>query len=358
MAQPAGGSATEGTKASEGDWEVSDVDLPPTRLHEKQVLGYVCGGRLGFRAQVRRVGESTWTPAMQRPEFGYVFPRLGGLYTDRSVKWMWGMAMVNPNLEAAIYFARGRPSEFETGKARLWFSMHMPSATAPLWRQTGLFRVWDGFYVGPIIESRSVAPEDWLNVYMMAFNLTDRAARAMVYATDTVVTADMQRNLTFALGPGKWTVQRVPIPAKPRPDMYDIGFGSRITGTSGVTGTSMRLLTPGEPAYAPGYNGFILRYEVLDPKVASKVAAWKAYALDVVARRFSEAGATSITVPPGIAVPREEILQRFGMFLAPDAVLAALDREKGTPEENLANLFNGFMVNRYAVSAKDAFPKV
>ena len=351
-----GPGSAEGTAA--GEWEVSDVDMPPTRLASEQVLGLVCGGRLGLRSQVRRTGEAAWTPAMQRPEFGYGFPHLNAVNVDRKAQEIAGIAALNPNLACVLDFAREAASDPAAGKLDFWFAAHVAWATTPLFRRTHLFQMWDGFYVAPIIESVVVKPGGWLNVYMAAFNLTDKEQQHSIHPADTAVTPDMERNLTFALGPWKWTVQRVSIPAKPKPGGHQVGFRSKSTAARGATAAAVGVLTLGTFIYAPGYKGFTLQYQVLQPEVAKTVVAWEGYAVGAAARHFSERGTDAITAPRGYKVPKDAALQRFGMYLTAGRVLAGLEDKERKPEENMGRLFDAFLLDAFGVEGVEkAFPK-
>jgi len=342
-----GPGGAEGTAA--GEWEVSDVDMPATRLAPEQVLGLVCGGRLGLRAQVRRTGEAAWTPAMQRPEFGYGFPHLNAVNANRKAEEVLGIAALNPNLSCVLDFAREIASDPAAGKLGFWFAAHVAWATMPLFRKTHLFQMWDGFYVCPIIESVVVKPGGWLNVYMAAFNMTDKEQQHSIHPADTTVTPDMERNLTFVLGPWKWTVQRVSIPAKQKAGGHQIGFRSKSTAARGATAAAVGVLTLGTFIYAPGYKGFTLQYQVLDPQTANTVGAWEAYAMGAAAHHFSERGTDAITAPRGYKVPKDAVLQRFGMYLTPGRILGALENQERKPEENMGLLFDGFLSDAYGV---------
>ncbi len=332
-----------------GDWEVSDVGMPPTRLPSDQVLGLVSRGSLGLQSQVRRTGEPEWSRATQRPEFGFAFPHLNQIHVNRKAEEVVGFASVNPNLASTLDFAREVASDPDSQNLGFWFAAHVPWATTPLLRKAHLFQMWDGFYLAPITESVVVKPGGWVNVYMAAFNMTDKEQQHTVHAADTTVTTETDRNLTFVLGPYRWTVQRASFPGKAKPGPHQIGFRSKSTASRGATAAAIGVLTLGTFIYAPGYKGFTLQYEVLNPQTASTVTAWERCALDAAARRFADRGAGAITAPRGYTVPKDAVLQRFGMYLTPARILGALENKERRPEENMGRLFDAFLFDAFRV---------
>jgi len=347
----------EGAEGHEGIWEVNDVDIPLARLPAEHVLGLACQGRLGFHSQVRRPGEPTWTRAIQRPEFGYGFPHLNWLRTNPKAEEVAGVAVVSPDLGRTLYFARKAASNPEVGKLGFWFAAHVPWAAAPLRRNARLFQMWYGFYLAPIVESAIVKPGGWVNVYMAAFNATDKPQQHAVVATDTAVSVEAERNLMFALGPWKWTVQGVSFPADPSPGWHQIGFHSASAEARGATALAVGVLTLGSLIYVPGIKSFVLQYGVLTPENAKTVTTWEADAMDAAARHFSDHGADSIVTAKGERVPKEVVLKGFGKYLVPGRVVKAIEDKERKPEESMDHLLAAFLFDSFGVTSLDkAFP--
>src|SRR5207245_2358214 len=156
---------------------LSDAGFPPARMTADQVLAMVSQGRVGLASQVRRVSEAQSTRTVSRPEFGYAFPRLNLPSQKLKGKHMpavVGFVALNPNLARALDVARQLAMDPKARDFGFWYSAHLDWIPAPLVRRARLFQMWNGFWVAPLVESSTLKPGAWLNVYLLAFNLTEK----------------------------------------------------------------------------------------------------------------------------------------------------------------------------------------
>ena len=327
------------------------------RLTSGQVLGLICQGRLGLFSQARRAGEAQWTRTAERAEFGYGFPHLNFAQAGAKVREALGIAAINSHLPSALDLAKKAAMDPKARNLGFWFSAHVDWAPIPIVRRTHMFQLWDGFWLAPIVESSTVKPGGWLNVYLAAFNLTKKEQRRFVNASGAPITEDAKRGLAFALPPWKWTVQRISVPATDAPGEHVLSFKTKTGAERAATAIAVGVLSLGTFVHVPGSSGFTLRYRILPPQVAKTVADWEAYAVQSAARRFEAANAHSIADLTGNRVPKDAVLQRFQLYLTPALILAALEDKTHRPEDTMNAFFDDFLFDafRAAGGAEKAF---
>ena len=327
-------------------WELSDAGFPPTRMTSDQVLAMVSQGRVGLASQVRRVSEAQSTRTVSRPEFGYVFPylnlpsqKLKGKHMPEVV----GFVAINPNLARALDVARQLAADPKARNFGFWYSAHLDWIPAPLVRRARLFQMWNGFWVAPLVESSTVKPGTWLNVHLLAFNLTDKEQQRSLRAGGSEIAGGMRGNLSFSLPPWSWAIQMVSVPAQGPPGEHTLSFKTRSGAERAATAAAVGILTLGSFVYAPGSSGFSLRYQILPPESAKSVEAWEAYALQAAGKRFEDAHASAISDRQGGRIPKETVLERFRPYLTPSLIFAALQAKQRPPEQVFPTLLDEFL---------------
>ena len=327
-------------------WELSDAGFPPTRMTSDQVLAMVSQGRVGLASQVRRVSEAQSTRTVSRPEFGYAFPylnlpsqKLKGKHMPEVV----GFVAINPNLARALDVARQLAADPKARNFGFWYSAHLDWIPAPLVRRARLFQMWNGFWVAPLVESSTVKPGTWLNVHLLAFNLTDKEQQRSLRAGGSEIAGGMRGNLSFSLPPWSWAIQMVSVPAQGPPGEHTLSFKTRSGAERAATAAAVGILTLGSFVYAPGSSGFSLRYQILPPESAKSVEAWEAYALQAAGKRFEDAHASAISDRQGGRIPKETVLERFRPYLTPSLIFAALQAKQRPPEQVFPTLLDEFL---------------
>ncbi len=356
MAAPAGEAGVR-TAASD-DWEVSDEGVPPMRLNTEQVLALIAQGRLGFDSQARRPGDAKWTRTASLGEFGFAFPHMNFLNWKNSGKYNEadGIAAINPSFDRATDLARKVAMGASSQEYAFWFSAHVDWIPAPIVRKAKLFKMWDGFWVSPLVESSTVRPGTWLNVYLVAFNFTNKTQQRTIRATDAPVPEETKGNLTFTVPSWRWTVQRISVPATQSPGEHKVGFTTRTGAERAATALAVGVLTLGTVIASPGASGFTLTYRILPPAVAKTVTDWEAWALQAAEKRFDAARAVAIADAAGREIPRETVLQRFRPYLTPSLVLAALEDKERGPQVAITSYFDDFIFDAFGVDgAEKAF---
>jgi hypothetical protein len=267
-----------------------------------------------------------------------------------------GIAAINPSFDRALALARRTASEAGSEKEAFWFSAHVEWAGAPIIRKTTMYRMWEGFWVVPLVESTAVKPGTRLNIGLVAFNMTERPVQRTIQVTGAEVPLEMQGNLTFTLPPWQWTVQGISIPATGAPGAYSVGFVTLTGEDIAATALTVGLLSLGTVWYAPGSAGFYLGYSILAPEIAQKVTEWEESAVRSAAERFETERAIAIAGPAGNRIPMDSVLDEYRAYLTPSRVLSALlDTERG-PEAALREQFDDFILNAYGVrGAEKAF---
>ncbi len=337
-------------------WMVSDADMAPTQLTSAEVRAQISRGRLGLASQVARAGETQWTRAADRAEFAYGFPHVNFARATKvkgKMREVPGFVAINPNLSRVLDVARKLAADPGSANLGFWLSAHVEWAPMPMIRRTRFFHMWEGFWVAPIVESTSVKPGDWLNVYLLALNLTDKAQDRILRATDSRIQEGMKGNLSFALPPWKWTVQLVSVAATDAPGEYVVGLKTRSGAERAATAVAVGVLTLGSVVYAPGSSGFSVRYRVLPPQVAKSVTDWQAYAVAAASQRFDRAHAVAISDGRGARIPRDAILQRFRPYLTPSVIVAALEDKQRPPASAVVTLFDRFVFDSFGMDGAD-----
>jgi len=356
MAAPAGG-AVGRTEA--GDvWEVSDEGVPPMRLTTEQVLALIAQGRLGWGSQARRPGDAKWTRTASFPEFGFALPHMNFLNWKGAGKYneAEGIAAVNPSFDRATDLARKVAMDAASQTYAFWFSAHVDWIPAPIVRKAKLFKMWDGFWVAPIVESSTVRPGTWLNVYFVAFNFTDKTQQRTIRATDAPVPEESKAALSFSVPSWRWTIQRVSIPATQGPGEHKVGFTTRTGTERAATAIAVGVLTLGTVIATPGASGFTLTYRILPAQVAKTVTDWEAWGVQAAEKRFDAARAVAIADAAGREIPKETVLQRFRPYLTPSLVLAALEDKERGPQVAITSFFDDFIFDAFGVDgAEKAF---
>src|SRR2546426_1208971 len=340
------GGAGDGLGGVADLWELSDAGFPPARMTSDQVLAMVSQGRVGLASQVRRVSEAQSTRTVSRPEFGYAFPylnlpsqKLKGKHMPEVV----GFVAINPNLARALDVARQLAADPKARNFGFWYSAHLDWIPAPLVRRARLFQMWNGVWVAPLVESSTVKPGTWLNVHLLAFNLTDKDQHRSLRAGGSEIAAGMRGNLSFSLPPWSWAIQMVSVPAQGPPGEHTLSFKTRSGAERAATAAAVGILTLGSFVYAPGSSGFSLRYQILPPESAKSVEAWEAYALQAAGKRFEDAHASAISDRQGGRIPKETVLERFRPYLTPSLIFAALQAKQRPPEQVFPTLLDEFL---------------
>ena len=336
-------------------WEVSDEGVPPMRLNAEQILALIAQGRLGLTSQVRRAGEAQWSRAAGRSEFGFGFPHMNFLAWKNARKYAEasGVAAINPSFERVTDLAKKIAGGPSASKYAFWFCAHVDWLPAPIVRNAKLFKMWDGFWVAPLVESSNVRPGTWLNVYLVAFNFTDKAQQRTIRAKDAPIPEEMKASLTFTLPAWRWTVQRVSIPATLAPGEHTLGFTTKTGTERAATAIAVGLLSLGTVVHVPGSAGFSLRYRILSPEIAKTITDWETWGVESAARRFEAANALAIVDIRGSRIPKETILARFRPYLTPSVILACLeDKEKG-PQAAIAACFDDFIYDALGIDGPE-----
>ena len=341
--------------AASGAWEVTDDGVPSMRLNSEQVLALIAQGRLGFGSKVRRVGEAQWAQATARPEFGFAFPHMNFLNWKNSHKFAQaeGIAAINPSFDRATDLARKIASGPDSQKYAFWFSAHVDWVPAPIVRKVKLFKLWDGFWVAPIVESSNVRPGTWLNVYLVAFNVTDKDQVRAIRATDAPVPEEGKAALNFSVPSWRWTIQRVSIPATSPPGEHTVGFKTKTGAERAATAIAVGVLTLGTFVHVPGSAGFSLTYRILPPDVAKTVTDWEAWGVQAAEKRFAAARAVALADAAGNEIPKETILQRFRPYLTPSLVLRALEDKERGPQAVITSFFDDFVFDAFGVDGPE-----
>ncbi len=327
-------------------WELSDAGFSPTRMASDQVLAMVSQGRVGLGSQVRRVSEAQPTRTVSRPEFGYAFPHLNLPSQNLKAKHppaVVGFIALNPNLARALDVARQLATDPKARDLNFWYSAHLDGIPAPLVRRGRLFQMWNGFWVAPLVESSSVKPGTWLNVYLLAFNLTDKDQQRSLRAGGSEIPGGMRGNLSFSLPPWTWAIQMISVPAQGPPGEHTLSFKTRSGAERAATAAAVGILTLGSFVYAPGSSGFSLRYQILPAESAHSLEAWEAYALQAAGKRFDDAHASAISDRQGGRIPKAVVLERFRPYLTPALIFAALQNKQHPPEQVFPRLLDEFL---------------
>ena len=339
-------------------WEVSDDGVPPMRLTTEQVLALIAQGRLGWGSQARRVGDPRWARTASCAEFGYALAHMNFLNWKGAGKYSHaeGIAAINPNFDRAMDLSRKIATGSSPQDYAFWFSAYVDWIPAPIVRKAKLFKMWDGFWVAPLVESSTVRPGTWLNVYLVAFNFTDKTQVRTIKATDAPVPEESKAALSFTVPSWRWTIQRVSIPATQAPGEHKVGFTTRTGAERAATAIALGVLTLGTVIAAPGASGFSLTYRILPPQVAKTVTDWEAWGVQAAEKRFDAARAVAIADAAGREIPKETILQRFRPYLTPTLVLAALDDKERGPQAVITSFFDDFIFDAFGVDgAEKAF---
>ena len=332
-------------------WDVADDGVPPTRLNTEQTVALIAQGRLGFRAKVRRSGETQWSDAWGRPEFGFALPHMNFFGWKNSKKYVeaTGIAAINPNFDRAVDLARKIASKSSPQDHAFWFSGYVDWLPAPIVRKAKMFKMWDGFWIAPLVESSTVRPGTWLNVYLVAFNFTEKTQTRSLRATDAPMTTEGQAALNFTVPSRRWTVQRVSIPATLAPGQHKVGFTTKTGAERAATAIAVGVLTLGTVVHVPGSSGFNLTYRIIPPEVAKTVTDWEAWGVEAAEKRFAAARAVAIADVAGREIPKETVLQRFRPYLTPNLILAALEDKQRGPETAITSYFDDFVFDAFGV---------
>jgi len=332
-------------------WEVIDEGVPPMPLNTEQVQALIAQGRIGLTSRVRRPGEPQWGLTTARSEFGFGFPHMNFLGWKNAGKYAEanGVAAINPNFDRVVDLARKIANGPSASTYAFWFCAHVDWVPSPIARNAKLFKMWDGFWVAPLVESSNVRPGTWLNVYLVAFNFTNKAQQRTIRATDAPIPEEMKASLTFTLPPWRWTVQRVSIPATLAPGEHTVGFTTKTGTERAATAIAVGVLTLGTLVHVPGSAGFSLRYRILPPEIAKTVTDWENWGVQSAAHRFETANAVAIVDPRGNRIPKDTILERFRPYLTPSVILACLeDKEKG-PQAAITGCFDDFIYDAFGI---------
>src|SRR3989442_12653051 len=122
---------------------------------------------------------------------------------------------------------------------------------APLVRRARLFQMWNGFWVAPLVESSSVKPGTWLNVHLLAFNLTDKEQERSLRAGGSEGAGGMRGNLSFSLSPWRGGIQMVSVPAQGPPGEHTLSFKTPRGAERAPTPAAAGILTLGSFGDAP-----------------------------------------------------------------------------------------------------------
>lgn len=326
-------------------WELSDADFPATQVSSSQVLALICQGKVGFGSRIRRPPETEWGHTRSRTEFGFAFPYVN-LPKGKSKKKgaeVVGYVALNPSLPRALGLAMALASDPAARDLGFWWSAFIDWIPAPLVRRARLFEIWDGFWIAPLVESTVVMPGGWLNIYLLAFNLTDREQVRTLRPAKSEVAEGMKGNLSFSLPPWRWTIQLVSVPANRGPGGHTLTLNSRSGGERAATAAVVGVLTLGNFIYAPGSSGVSLQYQILPPESAQSVEAWQGYAMQAAAKRFEDAHATTVSDPAGGRVPKDVVLQRYRSYLTPSLIYAVLQNQERPPEQVFPGLLDEFL---------------
>lgn len=345
--------------ASSDVWEVTDEGVPPTTLSSSQVLSLIIQGRLGLASQVRRPAEPGWVRTVERPDFGWAFPFFN-LPSGRKKKdaEVVGLVALNASPERALTVAASLASDPQARNLSFWYSGYLDWIPAPLIRRARLFEIWEGFWLAPLVESSYVKPGTWLNVYLLAFNLTDREQQRSLRPAKSEIAEGMKGNLSFVLPAWHWTIQLVSVPAVGAPGGHLLEFNTRSGAERAATAAAVGVLTLGTFVYAPGSKGVSLTYQILPADSARSTEAWESFALQSAAHRFDAAQATAISAPNDGRIPKDVILQRFRAYLTPTLLYAALQDPQHPPDQVVPTLLDEFLFDWFGhKSADQAFLK-
>jgi hypothetical protein len=339
---------------------VTEPGLSPTqRLSSTQVLSRIAQGGLGFASRVRRPSETEWGRAADRLEFGWAFPYFN-LPSGRRKKdaEVVGHVALNPSPERALGVAAQLASDPRARNLNFWYSGYLDWIPAPLVRRARLFELWDGFWLAPLVESSYVKQGSWLNVYLLAFNLTEREQQRSLRPAKSEIAEGMKGNLTFVLPPWRWTVQLVSVPAVGAPGGHVLEFNSRSGAERAATAAVVGVLTLGNFVYAPGSKGVSLQYQVLPADTARILEAWESYALQSAASRFDAAQATAVSDRNGGRIPKDVVLQKFRAYLTPTLLYAAMQDPQRPADQAVPTLLDELLFDWLGhASADEAFLK-
>src|SRR6266480_1922379 len=306
-------------------WQVNGAGGPSSPVSSDQVLAQIAAGRLGFASAVRRVPDGPWARAADQREFGYAFPYVNlptGKPKRKGQPSPVGLIAMNSDLGRALAVAGELVSDPKSRNLNFFCFAYLDWLPAPLLRRTHLFQMWDGFWVAPIVESGTVKPGGWLNLYLVALNVKDQEQRRTLRTSDAPIAEGMRGSLSFALAPHSWTIQMVSVPA---------------------TAVAVGVLTLGSFVYAPGYSGFNLQFEILAPETSRIVESWENFAVQAASKRFEAAHATGISDRRGGRIPKESVLQRFRSYLTPALVTGVLKDNRRPPDQVFPRLLDEFL---------------
>jgi len=250
---------------------------------------------------------------------------------------------MNSDLGRALAVAGELVSDPKSRNLNFFCSAYLDWLPAPLLRRTHLFQMWDGFWVAPIVESGTVKPGGWLNLYLVALNVKDQEQRRTLRTSDAPIAEGMRGSLSFALAPHSWTIQMVSVPATGAPGFHKVSFKTRSGAERAATAVAVGVLTLGSFVYAPGYSGFNLQFEILAPETSRIVESWENFAVQAASKRFEAAHATGISDRRGGRIPKESVLQRFRSYLTPALVTGVLKDNRRPPDQVFPRLLDEFL---------------
>jgi hypothetical protein len=314
-------------------------------LTSDQVLERIVAGRIAFTAKIRRAPDGEWTKILHHNEFGYAFPHVS-LPVERPKRGEAspiGLIALNPDSRRALDVAAELSSDPAARKLNFFCSAYLDWVSTPMIRRCHLFQMWDSFWIAPIPESTKAKPGGSLNLYLLALNLTDKEQQRTLRASDSPLAEGMEGNLSFSLPPRGWTIHLVSVPATAPSGFHTISFKTRSGVERAATAVAVGVLTLGHFIYAPGSSGFNLQYEILTSEATRIVESWEAFAIEAADKRFEAAHAKSISNGREGVIAKEDVLQRFRMYLTPALVVGILEDKRQPPGQSFLRLFDEFL---------------
>lgn len=341
-------------------FEIKDIDQAPMTANHEEVVQMIVSRRLSLKALVKDAQSNKWKNLDETNDFRYLFPQLNfskaGLTPDQVI----GVVCISSNPVRLADLGKAAMQDPYFQKLDFYIPALIDDVPTLVRGDASLFKLWDDFYVGCVLESHLVKPNEDMTMYVLAFNLRNEAQSHKVVPYGYKISEDQKAKLDFTLLPWRWEIRRLTIAVGEETGEQYFEFRTASRAERAAKGAAVTAMTLGMLRYVPGYKGFKVRFRVVTQDELNSFAAIEIGAKVAAETIFTELGATSIKTTSGDRIPKDRVIRRFEQWLKLERIVDQIKETKEAGKEfdfsNLCTaLFIRFLSTEYGAIDQSSF---
>lgn len=321
--------------------EVRDAIVAPAMMSYQEIMKMVLNRKLSLKALLRQPPSNDWQNVAKVGDLQYACPYLKFADAGLTVDKVNGYACIGSSPGRLISFSKTFMERGFLPKVEFFVPALVQEYDLFLAKDCSLVKLWDGFYVGCVLESGFARPLTTLNMFVLAFNLlSEPQYHALVPYGYDVPEAEKEK-LRFSLPAQSWDIRMLSIPVAQQAGKQHL----EIKGVGVPHGTFLHR----------HYEGFGFSFEVMSPDKLEFLEAAKMVGGAGVHALFKHLGADAIKTLWGEKILYYKVMDSFERWVTLERVENAVKGAGKDPARLGGELASSFMALQYGMTDKSSF---